>query len=165
MVESFRIRLVVFLSSDLLQHSSLYTQSRSSYLAAIPAVLSFLVVVKKKQWIPPVLLLVGLLLPFMAPKSPRTRVVHLYQALVVRTWSPLQAYSWTRPLPQESRAGRQRSETYRNTLCWDSVSRDTALWTPSMSGSPRDRIGGATHFSHFAGDHPQTLLPGLQHEP
>jgi O-antigen ligase len=78
MEESFRDRLVAFLLVILFSIPLLYTQSRSSYLAAIPAVLSFLWLSKRKQWIPPALLLVGLLLPFMAPKVTKDRVSYTF---------------------------------------------------------------------------------------
>jgi O-antigen ligase len=78
MEESFRNRLIAFFLVILFSIPLLYTQSRSSYLAAIPAVLSFLWLSKRKQWIPPVLLLVGLLLPFMAPKVTKDRVSYTF---------------------------------------------------------------------------------------
>jgi O-antigen ligase len=78
MEESFRDRLVAFFLVILFSIPLLYTQSRSSYLAAIPAVLSFLWLSKRKQWIPPVLLLVALLLPFMAPKVTKDRVSYTF---------------------------------------------------------------------------------------
>jgi O-antigen ligase len=78
MLESPRNRLVAFSLVILFSIPLLYTQSRSSYLAAIPAVLSFLWLSKRKQWIPPVLLLVALLLPFMAPKVTKDRVSYTF---------------------------------------------------------------------------------------
>lgn len=78
MEESLRNRLIAFFLVILFSIPLLYTQSRSSYLAAIPAVLSFLWLSKRKQWIPPVLLLVGLLLPFMAPKVTKDRVSYTF---------------------------------------------------------------------------------------
>ncbi len=78
MEESFRTRLVAFSLVILFSIPLLYTQSRSSYLAAIPAVLSFLWLSKRKQWIPPALLLVALLLPFMAPKVSKDRVSYTF---------------------------------------------------------------------------------------
>jgi O-antigen ligase len=78
MEESFRNRLIAFSLVILFSIPLLYTQSRSSYLAAIPAVLSFLWLSKRKQWIPPALLLVGLLLPFMAPKVTKDRVSYTF---------------------------------------------------------------------------------------
>jgi len=78
MEESFRTRLVAFSLVILFSIPLLYTQSRSSYLAAIPAVLSFLWLSKRKQWIPLALLLVALLLPFMAPKVTKDRVSYTF---------------------------------------------------------------------------------------
>ncbi len=78
MEESFRTRLIAFFLVILFSIPLLYTQSRSSYLAAIPAVLSFLWLSKRKQWIPPALLLVALLLPFMAPKVTKDRVSYTF---------------------------------------------------------------------------------------
>ncbi len=78
MEESFRTRLVALSLVILFSIPLLYTQSRSSYLAAIPAVLSFLWLSKRKQWIPLALLLVALLLPFMAPKVTKDRVSYTF---------------------------------------------------------------------------------------
>jgi O-antigen ligase len=78
MEESLRNRLIALFLVILFSIPLLYTQSRSSYLAAIPAVLSFLWLSKRKQWIPPALLLVGLLLPFMAPKVTKDRVSYTF---------------------------------------------------------------------------------------
>jgi len=78
MEESFRTRLLAFSLVILFSIPLLYTQSRSSYLAAIPAVLSFLWLSKRKQWIPLALLLVALLLPFMAPKVTKDRVSYTF---------------------------------------------------------------------------------------
>ncbi len=55
-----------------------YTQSRSSYLAAVPAVLSFVWLSKKKQWIIPLVLLLGLTLPFIAPRIAKERVAYTF---------------------------------------------------------------------------------------
>ena len=78
MEESFRNRLIAFFLVILFSIPLLYTQSRSSYLAAIPAVLSFLWLSKRKQWILLVLLLVGLIVPFMAPKVTKDRVSYTF---------------------------------------------------------------------------------------
>jgi O-antigen ligase len=78
MEESLRTRLIAFFLVILFSIPLLYTQSRSSYLAAIPAILSFLWLSKRKQWIPPALLLVALLLPFMAPKVTKDRVSYTF---------------------------------------------------------------------------------------
>jgi len=55
-----------------------YTQSRSSYFAAVPAVLSFVWLSKKKQWIIPLVLLLGLTLPFVAPRLAKERVAYTF---------------------------------------------------------------------------------------
>lgn len=55
-----------------------YTQSRSSYLAAIPALLSFIWLSKKRHWVLPVILLIGLLLPYLAPKTAKERVAYTF---------------------------------------------------------------------------------------
>jgi O-antigen ligase len=55
-----------------------YTQSRSSYLAAVPAVLSFIWLSKKKHWVLPAILLIGLLLPYLAPQPAKERVVYTF---------------------------------------------------------------------------------------
>jgi O-antigen ligase len=78
MEESLRNRLIAFLLVILFSIPLLYTQSRASYLAAIPALLSFLWLSKRKQWIPPALLLVALLLPFTAPKVTKDRVSYTF---------------------------------------------------------------------------------------
>ena len=78
MEESFRNRLIAFSMTILFSIPLLYTQSRSSYLAAIPAVLSFLWLSKRKRWILPALLLVGLLLSFMAPKVTKDRISYTF---------------------------------------------------------------------------------------
>ena len=78
MEESFRNRLIAFSLVVLFTIPLLYTQSRSSYLAAVPAVLSFLWLSKRKQWIPPLLLLVALILPFVAPKVSKDRVNYTF---------------------------------------------------------------------------------------
>jgi O-antigen ligase len=78
MEESLRNRLIALFLVVLFCIPLLYTQSRSSYLAAIPAFLSFLWLSKRKQWIPPLLLLIGLLLPFTAPKITKDRVSYTF---------------------------------------------------------------------------------------
>jgi O-antigen ligase len=78
MEEHFRTRVLALFLVVLFSVPLLYTQSRSSYLAAIPAVLSFLWLSKRKQWIPPILVLVALLLPFMAPKVTKDRVSYTF---------------------------------------------------------------------------------------
>jgi O-antigen ligase len=55
-----------------------YTQSRSSYLAAVPALLSFIWLFNKKQWIIPALLLLALSMPFIAPEPAKERVSYTF---------------------------------------------------------------------------------------
>lgn len=55
-----------------------YTQSRSSYLAAIPAFLSFIWIFERKYWIIPGLLLLALSLPFIAPRPTKDRISYTF---------------------------------------------------------------------------------------
>jgi hypothetical protein len=55
-----------------------YTQSRSSYLAAIPAFLSFIWIFERKYWIIPALLLLGLSLPYIAPEPAKERISYTF---------------------------------------------------------------------------------------
>jgi O-antigen ligase len=55
-----------------------YTQSRSSYMAAIPAVLSFIWLSKKRYWVLPLILLIGLMLPYIAPEPAKERVAYTF---------------------------------------------------------------------------------------
>jgi O-antigen ligase len=55
-----------------------YTQSRSSYLAAIPAFLSFIWIFERKYWIIPALLLLALSLPFIAPRPTKDRISYTF---------------------------------------------------------------------------------------
>jgi O-antigen ligase len=55
-----------------------YTQSRSSYLAAVPAVLSFIWLSKKRYWVLPLILLIGLMLPYIAPEPAKERVEYTF---------------------------------------------------------------------------------------
>ncbi|MDY6973634.1 MAG: O-antigen ligase family protein [Thermodesulfobacteriota bacterium] len=56
----------------------LFTQSRSSYLAAIPALLAFVWLSDKKRRVIAVLILVGFLLPFVAPNPAKQRVAYTF---------------------------------------------------------------------------------------
>jgi hypothetical protein len=55
-----------------------YTQSRSSYIAAIPAILSFVWLSKKKHWVIPLVLLLGLSLPYIAPQPTKERIAYTF---------------------------------------------------------------------------------------
>ena len=56
----------------------LYTRSRSSYVAGIPALLTFVVLSGKKHWIIPAFLILGILLPFIAPHVAKERVTYTF---------------------------------------------------------------------------------------
>jgi hypothetical protein len=55
-----------------------YTQSRSSYIAAIPAIVSFVWLSKKKHWVIPLVLLIGLSLPYIAPRPTKQRIAYTF---------------------------------------------------------------------------------------
>jgi O-antigen ligase len=56
----------------------IYTQSRSSYLAIIPAVLAFVWLSEKRHWVAMVLVLITVSLPFIAPEPARERVAYTF---------------------------------------------------------------------------------------
>lgn len=55
-----------------------YTQSRSSYLSMIPALLTFVFLSKKKHWIIMAIILMGISLPFIAPKPAKERIAFTF---------------------------------------------------------------------------------------
>jgi O-antigen ligase len=55
-----------------------YTQSRSSYLGIIPALLTFVFLSEKRNWVIAALLLIGVSLPFIAPTPAKDRVVYTF---------------------------------------------------------------------------------------
>lgn len=75
---SARDRLIytgfIFLFATLL----LYTRSRSSYVAGIPAMLTFILLSGKKHWLIPGFLVLGILLPFIAPNVAKERVAYTF---------------------------------------------------------------------------------------
>ena len=75
---SFRNQLLCAFLILLFSVPLFYTQSRSSYLAAIPAVLSFIWLSKKRYWVLPVILLIGLFLPYIAPSPAKERVAYTF---------------------------------------------------------------------------------------
>ena len=75
---SFRHQLIYGFLLLLYAIPLFYTQSRSSYLAAIPAVLSFVWLSKKKQWIFPLVLLLGLAIPYITPRPAKERVAYTF---------------------------------------------------------------------------------------
>jgi O-antigen ligase len=55
-----------------------YTQSRSSYLAAIPAVASFVWLSKRRFWVLPFILLIAFSMPYIAPRPAVERVAYTF---------------------------------------------------------------------------------------
>ncbi len=56
----------------------IYTQSRSSYLAMIASMLAFVWLSEKRHWVLIVIVLVGISLPFIAPKPAKERVAYTF---------------------------------------------------------------------------------------
>lgn len=75
---SFRNQLIYGALAVLFAIPLFYTQSRSSYLAVIPAMLTFLLLSEKKQWILAAILLLGITLPFIAPQAAKERVMYTF---------------------------------------------------------------------------------------
>ncbi|MBU2497713.1 MAG: O-antigen ligase family protein, partial [Proteobacteria bacterium] len=71
-------RLVYIFLIGLFAVPLLYTQSRTSYLAAIPAILSLVWVAKRKYLILAILLLIGFALPLIAPQVVKHRVAYTF---------------------------------------------------------------------------------------
>jgi O-antigen ligase len=75
---SFRNQLLFFALICLFAIPLFYTQSRSSYMAAIPAVLIFLWLSEKRNWILPALVLLCVILPLIAPQPARERIRYTF---------------------------------------------------------------------------------------
>jgi O-antigen ligase len=75
---SFRHQLVCAFLILLFSVPLFYTQSRSSYLAAIPAVASFIWLSKKRFWVLPFILLIAFSLPYIAPRPAVERVSYTF---------------------------------------------------------------------------------------
>ena len=75
---SFRDQFIYGLFALLFAVPLIYTQSRSSYLAAIPAILAFVWLSEKRQWIIVAILLLGITLPFIAPNPAKERVSYTF---------------------------------------------------------------------------------------
>ncbi len=73
---SFRDQLLYGLLALLSAVPLIYTQSRTSYLAAIPAALAFVWLSERRNWVMAAVLLVGISLPFIAPEPARERVTY-----------------------------------------------------------------------------------------
>ena len=75
---SFRNRLIYGFLIILFAIPLFYTQSRSSYLAIVPAIATFLVFSEKRKWVIAVLVLIGVSLPFIAPKVAKERIAYTF---------------------------------------------------------------------------------------
>ncbi|MEW6669454.1 MAG: O-antigen ligase family protein [Thermodesulfobacteriota bacterium] len=75
---SFRNQLIYFSLAFLAAVPLLYTQSRSSYLAAIPALLTLVWLTEKRQWIVPLAVVLALSLPLIAPQPAKERVRYTF---------------------------------------------------------------------------------------
>jgi O-antigen ligase len=73
-VPSFRSKILSLLLLCLFAVPLFYTQSRSSYLAAVPAVFTIVFLSEKRRWILPAVLMLGLILPIFAPDAAKERV-------------------------------------------------------------------------------------------
>jgi O-antigen ligase len=56
----------------------IYTQSRTSYLAAIPAAFAFVWLSERRNWVIAAVLLLGISLPFIAPEPAKERVTYTF---------------------------------------------------------------------------------------
>lgn len=88
---SFRNQVVYGLLILLFSVPLIYTQSRSSYAAAIPAMLVFVWLARRRSWMILALLLFGLSLPVIAPEPARERVRYTFsqgrqRTDVVKIW-------------------------------------------------------------------------------
>ena len=73
---SFRDQLLYGLLAFLSAVPFIYTQSRTSYLAAIPAALAFVWLSERRNWVIAAVLLLGISLPFIAPEPARERLAY-----------------------------------------------------------------------------------------
>jgi len=75
---SFRNQLIYISLAVLFVIPLFYTQSRSSYLAAIPAMLTFFLLSEKRQWVLAAILLLGITIPLVAPEPVKERVMYTF---------------------------------------------------------------------------------------
>ncbi len=76
--KAFRDQLLYGLLMVLSAVPLVYTQSRTSYLAAIPAVLAFVWLSERRNWVIAAVLLVGISLPYIAPNPARERINYTF---------------------------------------------------------------------------------------
>ncbi len=74
----FRDRLIYGLLALLFAVPLLYTQSRTSYLAAVPVMLTFVWLSEKRSWVMIALILISISLPFLAPKAVKERITYTF---------------------------------------------------------------------------------------
>ncbi|MGD8229280.1 MAG: O-antigen ligase family protein [Desulfobacteraceae bacterium] len=75
---SFRDQLIYGLLALLSAVPFIYTQSRTSYLAAIPAAFAFVWLSERRNWVIAAVLLLGISLPFIAPEPAKERVTYTF---------------------------------------------------------------------------------------
>jgi O-antigen ligase len=75
---SFRNQLIYGFLIILFAIPLFYTQSRSSYLAAIPSLLIFLYLSKKRRWVLGAIALICLSLPFITPRIAKDRISYTF---------------------------------------------------------------------------------------
>jgi O-antigen ligase len=76
---SNRKRMIFLALGVLFMIPFFYTQSRSSYLAIIPAFLCLLWLHEKRQWLIPVFLVLCIGFPFFAPKPAKERIAYTFK--------------------------------------------------------------------------------------
>lgn len=76
---SLRFQMICGILIFLFSIPFLYTQSRSSYLAIIPAMFVFVWLSEKRHWVFLVLLCMGLILPFIAPEEAKERISYTFE--------------------------------------------------------------------------------------
>ena len=75
---SFRNKLIYVFLIILFTIPLFYTQSRTSYIAAIPSLLTFLYLSKKRKWVVAAIALIALSLPFLTPKIAKERISYTF---------------------------------------------------------------------------------------
>ena len=75
---SFRKQLIYSFLIILFSVPLFYTQSRSSYLAMIPALFTFIFLSQKRKWIIAAIVLIGISLPFVTPRIAKERISYTF---------------------------------------------------------------------------------------
>ena len=82
---SFRNQLIFGSLIILIAIPLFYTQSRASYLAAIPSLLTFLYLSKKRKWVLAAVVLIVLSLPYVTPRVAKERISYTFTQGLDRT--------------------------------------------------------------------------------